>query len=236
MARPSSLKPYSVKGDQTGDTAEPNTGPCVRICCPVTWGRASLSQVTADRPGAAAPLVRGVRRAPGPANAPLTLVALETTQVPPGGHMLWLQFHNTLVNVGRAPWPKPWAAANASQLLLALGSRTGAPGCAPAPSTAALGQHGCTVASSQQFLSRAQLFPELTVLGLEAFLGPEPCAARAWKRHTDSTHTHTHTSKGVAWEWHWDGLTLHPATAGGLITHTCSSCPIGTATELEPQW
>lgn len=67
----------------------------------------------------------------------------------------------------------------------------------PAPSTAALGAGmAAPPASSQRLLSRSQLFPELTALGLEAPPGPELCTARARRRHTASK-PHTSLERGL---------------------------------------
>lgn len=71
----------------------------------------------------------------------------------------------------------------------------------PALSTAALEAGMAEVpASSRRLQSRPRLFPELTALGPEALLGPEPCTARAGRRHAArKPRTSLGCGLGMAW-------------------------------------
>lgn len=181
-----------------GGTAEPNTSPGpslvagVKLRCPANWGRGSaeLGERGAGQ-GLQSLWLVGWEGGPGACRCPC--FARLAPQTGAGSSPRGLQAAATISQ-------HRWRARERLPSQPSLGLLRTLPSCCrpgeaklvllalpPAPSMAALGA-GTAVppASSRRLQSRPRLFPEPTALGLEAPLGPEPCTARAGRRHAAS--------------------------------------------------
>lgn len=179
-------------------TVEPNTSPGpslvagVKLCCPVNWGR-GWAELGECRPGQELQSCRlvGWEGGPGgPADAHVSHFWLpRPVQVPLRGPQAAaaISQHRWRARGGLPSQQSPRAAANASQLLPALGSQADASGSpSSAERSSPWSRHSCAACWLRRLRSRSRLFPELTALGLEAPLGPMPCTARAGRRHAAS--------------------------------------------------